>query len=75
MPHRIAVVTTIYRYLSHAQHIADRFLVGYPHAGQWHRPDMKVVFLEEWSTPDDRIKGVTDILRELAVLAETRKAA
>ena len=27
---RIAVVTTIYRYLSHAQHFADRFLVGYP---------------------------------------------
>jgi hypothetical protein len=45
MPRRIAVVTTIYRYLSHAQHMADRFLVGYPHAGQWHRPDMKVVSL------------------------------
>jgi len=25
--------------------MADRFLVGYPHAGQWHRPDMKVVSL------------------------------
>ena len=45
MPRRIAVVTTIYRYLSHAQHMADRFLVGYPHAGQWHRPDMKIVSL------------------------------
>jgi hypothetical protein len=45
MPLRIAVVATIYRYLSHAQHIADRFLVGYPHAGEWHRPDMKVVSL------------------------------
>src|SRR3989442_269040 len=45
MPRRIAVVTTIYRYLSHAQHMADRFLIGYPHAGQWHRPDMKVVSL------------------------------
>src|SRR5438034_7637354 len=45
MPRRLAVVTTIYRYLSHAQHMADRFLVGYPHAGQWHRPDMKVVSL------------------------------
>ena len=45
MPRRIAVVTTIYRYLSHAQHIADRFLIGYPSAGQWHRPDMKVVSL------------------------------
>jgi hypothetical protein len=42
---RIAIVTTIYRYLSHAQHIGDRFLVGYPRQGRWHRPDMKVVSL------------------------------
>jgi hypothetical protein len=42
---RIAIVTTVYRYLSHAQHIGDRFLVGYPHAGKWHKPDMKVVSL------------------------------
>ena len=27
---RIAVIGSIYRYLSHVQHIADRFLVGYP---------------------------------------------
>jgi hypothetical protein len=45
MPRRIAVVTTVYRYLSHAQHMADRFLIGYPHAGAWHRPDMKIVSL------------------------------
>lgn len=42
---RIAVVGTIYKYLSHVQHIADRFLVGYPIHGAWHRPDMKVVSL------------------------------
>jgi hypothetical protein len=42
---RIAIVTTIYKYLSHAQHIGDRFLVGYPRDGRWHRPDMKVVSL------------------------------
>jgi len=42
---RIAVIGTIYKYLSHVQHIADRFLVGYPHEGAWHRPDMKVVSL------------------------------
>jgi len=45
MPRRIAIVTTIYRYLSHAQHIGDRFLIGYPHEGQWHHPDMKIVSL------------------------------
>lgn len=42
---RIAVITTIYRYLTHAQHFADRFLVGYPREGSWHRPNMKVVSL------------------------------
>jgi hypothetical protein len=42
---RIAIVTTVYRYLSHAQHIGDRFLVGYPREGAWHTPDMKVVSL------------------------------
>ena len=45
MPKRIAVITTVYRYLTHAQHEADRFLVGYPHNGRWHRPDMKIVSL------------------------------
>lgn len=42
---RIAVIGSIYRYLSHVQHIADRFLVGYPIRGTWHRPDMKIVSL------------------------------
>lgn len=42
---RIAVIATIYRYLSHAQHFADRFLVGYSAEGRWHRPDMKIVSL------------------------------
>lgn len=45
MPKRIAVITTVYKYLSHAQHEADRILVGYPHRGAWHRPDMKIVSL------------------------------
>jgi hypothetical protein len=28
-----------------------------------------------WDTADARVKGATDILRQLAALAETRKAA
>ncbi len=44
-PRRIAVIATIYRYLSHAQHFADRFLVGYPHQGRWHHPNTKIVSL------------------------------
>jgi hypothetical protein len=44
-PKRLAVIASIYRYLSHAQHFADRFLVGYPYEGQWHRPNTQVVSL------------------------------
>jgi hypothetical protein len=50
---RVAVVTTIYRYLSHAQHMADRLLVGYPHDGKWVRPDVKVVSLYVDQKPDN----------------------
>lgn len=42
---RIAIIGTIYRLQSHAQHMGDRFLVGYPLDGAWHMPDMKVVSL------------------------------
>ena len=44
-PRRIAVIATIYRYLSHAQHFADRFIVGYPYEGRWQRPNTQVVSL------------------------------
>lgn len=39
------------------------------------RPDMKVVFLQDWDTPEDRLEGATDILRDLANLAESGKKA
>jgi transcription-repair coupling factor (superfamily II helicase) len=39
------------------------------------RPDMKVVFLQEWETAEERLLGTTEILRQLANLAEDRKAA
>ena len=39
------------------------------------RPDMKVVFLQDWDTPDQRINGVTQVLHDLANLAEAKKAA
>lgn len=44
-PLRLAVVATVYRYRSHAQHFCDRFMVGYPHQGRWHRPNTRVVSL------------------------------
>ena len=39
------------------------------------RPDMKVVFFQDWETPEERIAGTTGILRQLANLAESKKAA
>src|SRR5690242_6732976 len=39
------------------------------------RPDMKVVFLQDWETPEERLAGTTDILLQLAELAEAKKAA
>lgn len=40
---RLAVVTTLWQYKSHAWHMAERFLHGYPLRGKWHRPDIEVV--------------------------------
>ncbi len=40
---RLAVVTTLWNYRSHAWHMAERFLAGYPLNGRWHRPPMDVV--------------------------------
>ncbi|MGY3482157.1 transcription-repair coupling factor (superfamily II helicase) [Bradyrhizobium sp. USDA 4011] len=39
------------------------------------RPDMKVVFFQDWETPEERLAGTTEILRQLAGLAESKKAA
>ena len=45
MPKRVAIIATIYKYLSHAQHMGDRFLIGYPLNGRWHKGDVQVVSL------------------------------
>jgi hypothetical protein len=42
---KIAIIATIWTYLSHAQHMGDRFLVGYPRNGRWHKPPIEVVSL------------------------------
>lgn len=44
-PLRVAVIATIYRYLSHAQHFCDRLLTGYPVGGRWHRPNIEIASL------------------------------
>jgi hypothetical protein len=40
---RLAVITTLWNERSHAWHMAERFLVGYPIEGEWHRPEIDVV--------------------------------
>jgi hypothetical protein len=48
---RLAVVTTEWRERSHAWHMAERFLHGYPINGQWHRPPFDVVAAYVDQTP------------------------
>src|SRR6266446_1368016 len=39
------------------------------------RPDMKVVFFDNWENPDARLRGTGAILRNLVALAQPAKAA
>lgn len=55
----IAVITTVYRPLSHAYHIAGRFLHGYVRDGQLHTPKHFVRSLYVDQTPDN------DLSREI----------
>lgn len=50
---RLAVVTTVWKYTSHAWHMAERFLVGYPTQGKWHQPGLQVVSAYVDQTPAD----------------------
>ena len=62
-PLRIAVLGSVYRHGSHLQTLADRFLVGYPWEGEWHRPRVQVVSLYV----DQRVQRA-----EAAVMASQR---
>ncbi len=55
----IAVITTVYRPLSHAYHIAGRFLNGYTRGGQLHVPKHYVHSVHVDQAPDN------DVSREL----------
>ena len=39
------------------------------------RPDMKVVFFDDWELPEQRLRGTASILRRLVTLARPAKAA
>lgn len=40
---KLAIITTEWRYHSHAWHMGERFLNGYPIDGHWHHPPIEVV--------------------------------
>ncbi len=46
---KLALVTTIWGWRNHANHMGERFLNGYPLNGKWHRPEIDVagVFVEQ----------------------------
>ena len=50
---KLAVVTTEWRYHSHAWHMAERFLAGYPIGGKWHHPPFEVVTAYVDQFPDN----------------------
>jgi hypothetical protein len=50
---KLAIVTTEWRYHSHAWHMAERFLTGYPVRGGWRRPAFEVIGAYVDQTPEN----------------------
>ncbi len=61
----LAVITTVYRPLSHSYHIAGRFLYGYPRNGDQHVPKHYVHSLYVDQTPDNDLSK--DVARDFGV--------
>jgi hypothetical protein len=59
-PKKVALLTSVYRYLSHSYHIAGRFLHGYLKGGEHHFPDLDIAsaYVEQ--------VGQSDLSRDLA---------
>ena len=65
-PLRLAVIGNSYVYGSNLQIIADRFLVGYPHEGDWHVPNVKIVSAYLPPRPGASHVTATDLIPERA---------
>ncbi len=50
---RMAIITTEWRFHSHAWHMGERFLAGYPVEGRWHQPPLDVVAAYVDQRPDN----------------------
>ncbi len=57
--HRLAIITSVFRYLSHSYHIGLRFLDGYLRAGAMHYPDWQIASMHV-----DQPKDPIDLSRE-----------
>src|SRR5262249_10208246 len=54
---KMAIVTTEWRFRSHAWHMGERFLVGYPIKGRWHKPDLEVVSAHVDQRPENDLSA------------------
>lgn len=58
---RVAAINSVYRFRSHAYHIAGRFIHGYDREGQHHQPAFKLVRMYNDQAPEnDRGPAVCD---------------
>jgi hypothetical protein len=69
----LAVLTTVYRPLSHAYHIAGRFLHGYARGGQLHVPKHYIHSLYVDQTPDNDLSG--EVARKFGVRLTRRTSS
>lgn len=54
---KLAVVTNVWTDRSHAWHMAERFLHGYPVEGKWHSPPLEVVSAYVDQKPDNDLSA------------------
>ncbi len=66
----LAVITTVYRPLSHAYHIAGRFMYGYARGGQLHVPKHFIYSLYVDQTPENDLSD--DVARRFGVRVTRR---
>lgn len=54
---QLAIITTFWDWRSHANHMSERFLNGYPRDGKWHRPEIDVVSAYVDQRPETDLSG------------------
>ncbi len=72
---RLAIVTTEWRYHSHAWHMGERFLVGYPIGGRWHHPPLDVVACYVDQQPEGDLSRQRSARVRLSDLSDDRRNA